>query len=103
MKQKINENAKKNLVRIPKNFESAEYWLNKAYKLRDACKNYDFSLKRAAIQFPYANDVVATAILGMGSSKEVEENISDYEKKIPLEFWKQIKDDNLIDQRSPIE
>jgi len=97
------ENAKKNLVRIPKNFESAEYWLNKAYKLRDACKNYDFSLKRAAIQFPYANDVVATAILGMGSSKEVEENISDYEKKIPLEFWKQIKDDNLIDQRSPIE
>jgi len=97
------ENAKKNLVRIPKNFESAEYWLNKAYKLRDACKNYDFSLKRAAIQFPYANDVVATAILGMGSSKEVEENISDYEKKIPLEFWKKIKDDNLIDQRSPIE
>ena len=62
-----------------------------------------FLFKRATIQFPYANDVVATAILGMGSSKEVEENISDYEQKIPLEFWKQIKDDNLIDQRSPIE
>ena len=90
-------------MRIPKNFESAEYWLNKAYKLRDAFKNYDFSLKRVAIQFPFANVVVATAILGMGSSKEVEENISDYEKKIPLEFWKKIKDDNLIDQRSPIE
>jgi|TARA_B100002003_G_C14131893_1_gene544346 D-threo-aldose 1-dehydrogenase len=96
------ENAKKNLVRIPKDFESAEYWLNKAYKLKDACKKHSISLKKTAIQFPFANEVVASVILGMSSSTEVEENFNNYQEKIPLEFWKKIKQDNLIDQRSPI-
>ena len=62
------ENAKKALIRDPKDFESADFWLNKAYKLRDAC-NFDISLSKAEIQFPYFNDIVSSVILGM-SSKE---------------------------------
>ena len=96
------ENAKKNLVRIPKNHESADYWLNKAYKLNEVCDIFGISLKRAAIQFPYLNDVVATSILGMSSRKHVEDNIKDYEEKISHEFWEKIKKDNLIDQRAPL-
>ena len=38
---------KKNGSRKPKNFESAAYWLNKAYKLRDACKEHNISLKKS--------------------------------------------------------
>ena len=30
--------AIKNKVRMPKSFESADYWLEKAYKVKDACK-----------------------------------------------------------------
>jgi len=96
-------NAKKNLVRVPKDHESAEFWLNKAYKLKEACNSFNISLKKAAIQFPYANEIVASVILGMGSSKEVEENYSDYIDKVPLDFWTKIKENNLIDQRSPID
>ena len=63
---KLDENWAKNLsdslVRIPKDFESADYWLNKAYKLRDFCNDSNISLRRAAIQFPYLNDVVASVV-----------------------------------------
>ena len=97
------ENAKKHLVRIPKDFESAEYWLKKAYKLKNACEKSNISLKKAALQFPFANELVATTILGMGSIKEVEENYNNYISKIPYSFWKRIKDEGLIDMRSPID
>ena len=97
------KNAIKNLVRKPKSFESSNYWLNKAYKLKELCNSFDYSLKKVAIQFPYTNNVVATAILGMGSVKEVRENFNDYENKISPEFWKIIKDENLIDHRVPID
>jgi D-threo-aldose 1-dehydrogenase len=97
------ENAKKNLVRMPKDFESADYWLNKAYKLSDACNDYSVSLKKAAIQFPYFNEVVSSVILGMNSTLQVEENYKDYNEKIDSNFWINLKEKNLIDERSPIE
>lgn len=97
------ENAKKNLVRMPKNFETAKYWLNKASKLKDACIKYNISLKKAAIQFPYFNEVVSSVILGMNLKEQVAENFLDYNEKISLDFWQYIKKNNLIDTRSPIE
>lgn len=97
------ENLKSSLVRMPKDFESAEYWLNKAYKLRDACNKHNISLKKAAIQFPYFNNVISSAILGMNTKDQVEENFINYSDKIPENFWKFLKNNNLIDQRSPIE
>jgi len=96
------ENAKKHLVRNPKDYESAEYWLNKAYKIKDECKNSNILLKKAALQFPLANEVVSSIILGMGSVAEVEENYNNYNQKISFEFWQNIKNKKLIDQRSPI-
>ena len=97
------ENAKKHLVRTPKEYESAEYWLDKAYKIRDICKNSNILLKKAALQFPLANEIVASIILGMGSVIEVEENYNNYNQKIPFEFWQNIQNQKLIDQRSPID
>ena len=97
------ENAKKSLVRMPKDFETAEFWLNKAYKLRDACNDHNISLKKAAIQFPYFNEVVSSAILGMNSTQQVEENFKDYNEKISSNFWQYLREKDLIDARSPIE
>ena len=97
------QNAKKNGSRKPKNFESAAYWLNKAYKLRDACKEHNISLKKASIQFPYFNDLVSSAILGMNSKQQVENNFEDYNEKISSKFWQYIKEKKLIDSRSSIE
>ena len=97
------KNLKSSLVRMPKDFESADYWLNKAYKLRDACKQHNIILKKAAIQFPYFNEIVSSAILGMNSKDQVEENFTNYNDKLPHSFWKYLKLKNLIDSRSPID
>jgi D-threo-aldose 1-dehydrogenase len=96
------ENAKKALVRNPKDFESADYWLNKAYKLRDACNEFDISLSKAAIQFPYFNDIVSSVILGMNSKEQVEENYLNYNEKISEDFWNHLRNNSLLDSRSPI-
>ena len=93
------ENLKKSLVRIPKDFESADYWLSKAYKLKENCNDFNISLKKAAIQFPYAKEIVASVILGMNSSSQVEENFQDYSNKISIEFWQKLIEKNLIDSR----
>ena len=96
------ENAKNNGPRKPEYFESADYWLSKAYKLRDACIEHNISLKKASIQFPYFNEIVSSVILGMNSKQQVDENFEDYSSKISLNFWKYLKDNDLIDMRSPI-
>ena len=97
------ENAKKVLVRDPKDFESVDFWLNKAYKLRDACHMFDIPLSKASIQFPYFNDIVSNVILGMNSKEQVEENYLNYNEKISENFWKYLKKNSLLDSRSPIE
>ena len=97
------ENLKISLVRMPKNFESANFWLNKAYMLRDACNQHSISLKKAAIQFPYFNTIVSSVILGMNSKLQVEENYKDYNEKINSNFWQSLKEKDLIDARSPTE
>ena len=95
-------NLKDSLVRIPKEHESAKFWLNKAYALRDACEQFNISLKNAAIQFPYANSVVSTCILGMNSPSQVDENVTNYENKISHEFWSYLIENDLIDSQTPI-
>ena len=93
-------NLEKSLVRKPKNFESAEYWLNKAYQIKSACENYNFPLKKAAIQFPYFNKIVSSCVLGMNQPRQVIENINDYKNKLPNDFWNYLKDNELIEKNS---
>ncbi len=96
------KNAKQFGSRQPKDFESADYWLSKAYRLRDACNKFEISLKKASIQFPYFNDVVSSAILGMNSKYQIEQNFADYEEKINHKFWQYLLDKNLINPLTPI-
>ena len=96
------ENLTKSLVRIPKDHESAEFWLNKANTIKNACESFETTLKKAAIQFPFFNATVSSCILGMNSSNQVIENIEDYSRQLPSNFWKYLKDKKLIDERSQI-
>ncbi len=90
------KNVTDSLVRKPKKYESAEYWLERAYKLRDACERFSLELKQAAIQFPYDNSIVSSCLLGMTSPNQVNENFELYNKKIDVKFWEYLKENNLI-------
>ncbi len=92
------ESAKKNNVRKPKPHENAKFWLEKAYKLRDACNKFNIELKQAAIQFPYSNSIVSSCILGMTSSDQVKENVKLYKNKLNNDFWEYLSKNSLISQ-----
>ena len=96
------ENLATSLVRIPKDFETADYWLDKAYALQDACKKFNISLRHAAIQFPYANKIVSTCILGMTNTDQVEENVNLYKDPISSDFWEYLTSKKLLDNRCPL-
>ena len=89
-------NVTESLVRKPKDHESAEYWLQKAYKLRHACEKFSLKLKQAAIKFPYGNSIVSSCLFGMTSPKQVNENFQLYNSKIDKLFWEYLKEKNLI-------
>ncbi len=59
-------------------------------------------LKKAAIQFPYFNSIVSSCVLGMNTEQQVNDNISDYNHKLPDEFWQFLYDNELIDKRSKL-
>ena len=96
------ENLATSLVRVPKDFESADFWLDKANKLNNACKKFNVSLRHAAIQFPYFNNIVSTCLLGMTTPSQVEENIKLYHEKIDSDFWQYLIDNDLVDKRCPL-
>ena len=53
------------------------------------------------MQFCHANDLISTMILGMDRSTQVIQNIKFLNIKIEKEFWDKLKNNNLIDERSP--
>jgi len=96
------KNLSESLVRQPKDHENAEYWLQKAYKLKKACEEFSVKLKQAAIQFPYGNPIVSCCLLGMTSPVQVNDNIDSYNRKISFEFWEYLKKHNLINKEAPL-
>ena len=96
------KNLSDSLVRIPKPHESADFWLDKAYTLKNACYKFDLPLKQAAIQFPYRNEIVSSCLLGMTSQSQVNENFNSYSGKIENEFWNYLKQKKLIHSDAPI-
>ena len=96
------KNLEESLVRKPKSHESADYWLNKANKIKSVCDNFDTTLKKAAIQFPYFNNIVSSCVLGMSTPQQVIENVDDFNNRLADEFWKFLYDNELIDKRSKI-
>ena len=76
--------------------------MNKANKIKSVCDNFNTTLKKAAIQFPYFNDIVSSCVLGMNTPQQVNENITDYNNKLSDEFWKFLYDNELIDKKSKL-
>jgi len=64
-------------------------------------KEFNVPIAAAALQFCNANDLISTMILGMDRSTQVIQNIDFLNIKIEKEFWDKLKNNNLIDERSP--
>jgi D-threo-aldose 1-dehydrogenase len=61
--------------------------LERAFLIRDICRDFNVPLKAAAIQYPYQHAAVTTVIVGARTPQEIEENVKLASVNIPDELW----------------
>lgn len=70
--------------------------------LKKVADKHNVDLRTAALQFCAAPAVVSSVIPGAHTVQQAVENSKSFETKIPPEFWKQLKDEKLIEASAPV-
>lgn len=70
----------------------------KVEKIVAVCQDFEIHLKRAALQFAAAPDVVKSVALGLVSPDLLQGNLYDLTTPIPAEFWARLKAETLLDE-----
>ena len=76
-------------------------YIEKRKKLRDIAANHGVDLRTAALQFSAAPDVAAALVVGVSRERQILEDYTSMQTKIPAEFWADLKSQNLIEQNAP--
>jgi D-threo-aldose 1-dehydrogenase len=76
-------------------------YIEKRRKLREVAGNHGVDLRTAALQFSAAPDVAAALIVGVSTEHQILEDYTSIQTKIPIEFWADLKNQNLIEQNAP--
>ena len=75
--------------------------IEKRKKLREVSANHGVDLRTAALQFSAAPDVAAAVVIGVSTERQILEDYTSMQTKIPAEFWAELKSQNLIEQNAP--
>ena len=76
--------------------------LARAGQLQRFCGAYGVDLKAAAIQFVLAHPVVTGGVIGARAPEEIEASVTAAGQSVPIEFWRALRREGLIDARSPL-
>ena len=76
-------------------------YIEKRKKLREVAENHGVDLRSAALQFSAAPDIAAALIVGVSRERQILEDYTSMQIKIPTEFWADLKSQNLIEQNAP--
>ncbi|MEM8540193.1 MAG: aldo/keto reductase [Pseudomonadota bacterium] len=76
--------------------------VDKVRQLGAVADAYSVPLPAAALQFPLANDVVASVIPGPRDASELAQIIEWKNTDIPGEFWSELKSKQLVDPEAPV-
>jgi D-threo-aldose 1-dehydrogenase len=74
----------------------------RAQELEKLCRRHGTELKAAAIQFCLAHPAVTVALQGARTAEEVADNVAMSELPVPREFWRDLRERNLVDARAPL-
>jgi D-threo-aldose 1-dehydrogenase len=77
-------------------------FLEKRKRLREVAGNHGVDLRTAALQFSATPDVAAALVVGASSEQQILADYTSMQTKIPAEFWKELKAQNLIEQNAPV-
>jgi D-threo-aldose 1-dehydrogenase len=76
-------------------------YIEKRKKLREVAETHGVDLRTAALQFSAAPDVSAALIVGASTERQILEDYTSMQTKIPAEFWAELKSQNLIERNAP--
>ncbi|SDS45300.1 D-threo-aldose 1-dehydrogenase [Gillisia sp. Hel1_33_143] len=69
-------------------------------KIRAIADKHNVDLSTASMQFSYAPEEVDILLVGGSHPNQPKENMKFLDVKIPSDFWKELKAENLIDDRA---
>ena len=81
--------------------QAPDILLDRARRLTEICVAHGVDLKAAALQFVLAHPAVATAIPGVQSVAELEQNIALVQQEIPAGLWSDMRSAGLIPDAAP--
>ena len=77
-------------------------FLEKRKRLREVASNHGVDLRTAALQFSAAPEIAAALVVGASSEQQILADYTSMQTKIPAEFWKELRANNLIEQTAPV-
>jgi len=75
--------------------------IEKVRKIEAVCDRHHVPLAAAALQFPLANDLVASVIPGLDSPERVSQTMTLYRYKVPADLWQELRREKLIRPDAP--
>ena len=91
----IGDNVTYNYDKIPNHIRE------KYIIVSEVCDRYNVPVPAAALQFPYANKLISSMILGMDRVEQIKQNISFFNHSIPDDLWNELIEKKIIDERCP--
>jgi D-threo-aldose 1-dehydrogenase len=76
--------------------------MERTRRIEAVCARHGVALQAAALQFPLHNPLVASIIPGARSIAEVQANLGFLRQSIPVDFWAELKAEQLIDRAAPV-
>jgi len=76
--------------------------LERVRRIEAICTTYGVPLQAAALQFPMNHPLVTSVIPGARSIAELEQSVRLSSIAIPAAFWRELKAQQLIDERAPL-
>jgi len=70
--------------------------------LERICAQFTVPLPAAALQFPLGHPAVASVLPGARSVAEFDENLRLARHPIPVEFWRALREQRLIEPHAPL-
>jgi D-threo-aldose 1-dehydrogenase len=82
--------------------EAPEHIMQRVRKIENLCREFNISLRAAALHFPLAHPAVASLMVGAQSAGEYAQTLSAYRESVPPAFWRALRDHNLIEDAAPL-
>ncbi len=76
--------------------------IERVRQMEAACTTHGVALAAAALQFPLAHPLVTSVIPGADTPARVRQNLGNMAAPIPAAFWRELRDQGLVDATAPL-